>query len=1123
MFIAPQPEIYSREQLLTLRSRAAVLSRQQCLLIAHLGLRRRGCRGGQHRRRRLQPADGVTSPADLSAAIVNRNQLIDSRCSIPNATIASLPVSPTSTSIPVQLRVHATAQQSQQLPLPTDRCPSTTTCTSIPILQPSSSQPDEEDQSSDQDSDSWFNVRSPPSLEASFKSAMSELSETDISGIDLDVQAYSIPTVTGFRPSQRKHMNRHSCCLTTVTTAPFLMPNIFAANIRGGLCNKVDELTAIFDNNFVDIGCISETWLKTSIDDSAHVISNYVCYRNDRADGRQGGGVAVYVKSNLSCTHLHHYSVVGLETLWIICRYTRMPRSLTHILIGVIYHPPDGNKNSMTTHILDCLDQASHQHPNLGIILVGDFNQLPDHLIRAYPLRQVVTSATRGKALLDKIFTNIYDWYSTPAKLPAVGSSDHAAILMQASNNPNYKPGTDIVVSRRVCDHNSKVLLAHELANINWTALYQMELCEDMLTYFYNTVKTVYDAYLPVCSFKRHSSDKPWVTDKFRLLIRRRQFAFQTGNMTAYRKYRNEAQRLGKKLRQQYYNKQVSRLRQSDPRKWWKNVKQFVGPTRKGDSNELEGMARDLYDGDVDKMAEDINHSFMNVASDISPLCDDFLTSLNTTEHDNDTDDYCETDKFVIYPWEVELKLSNICTYKASGPDELPNWLLKEMAPFLADPVCAIFNSSLSQGHVPKTWKQANVIPVPKIHPPKLVENDLRPISLTATLSKILESFVGGWILEAVGHQLDTNQYGARKERSTSHALVSVLHYWSTALDNGNSVRALFVDYSKAFDRVDHNTLLNKMMAVGVPKLVLRWLFSFLNDRQQRVKLGNSFSHWASITGGMPQGTWLGSLIFIIYIDDLKPSCITHKFMDDVTLTEVIAKGNDSADSNMAHYISHLELWSKNNSMMVNFKKTKEMILGSIQKNPPSSLCVSGNVIDTVKCFKLLGVNISDDLRWDAHVDAICAKVASRLYFLKILKRSGLTQNDLLWFYKSVIRSIVEYGCVVWHHNLTTAQSDRLEALQKRALRIILHPITLPYNTALAYSEMESLKLRRYNFQQKFFKQICHPGNCLHDLLPPERDPSVSLRLRHPTVYPIPQVRTKRYCSFINYSLKHYQ
>ena len=210
--------------------------------------------------------------------------------------------------------------------------------------------------------------------------------------------------------------------------------------------------------------------------------------------------------------------------------------------------------------------------------------------------------------------------------------------------------------------------------------------------------------------------------------------------------------------------------------------------------------------------------------------------------------------------------------------------------------------------------------------------------------------------------------------------------------------------------------------------------------------------------------------------------------MDDVTLTEITTKGNDSANSNMTHCINHLKLWSKTNSMKMNFKKTKEIILGTIRRNPPLSLFDSRNVIDRVKYFRQLGINVSDNLHWGAHVDVLCAKVASRLYFFKILKRFGLPSRDLLRFYKSVIRSVDEYSCMVWHwhHNLTSAQSDQLEAFQKRTLRIILHPMTLPYNTAVAYCETESLKLLRHNFQQKLFKQICHPGNCLHDDLPPD-------------------------------------
>ena len=227
VFIAPQPEVYSRDGLLSLRSRAAVLDRQQCLLITHLqGLRRRGCRGGQHRRRPLQPANVVTSSVGVPA--VNRNQLIDAGFSTRHTTTASLSVSQTPTSIPVLLQSDATSQ-SHQLLLPTDCCLTRSTlrvpspnvlpssslsslllqssfdggadvtdeppALSLPVTtntllpadyhplssqQPSSSLLDEEDQLSDRDSDSWFDVRSPPSLDASFESAVSEQSEFDV-------------------------------------------------------------------------------------------------------------------------------------------------------------------------------------------------------------------------------------------------------------------------------------------------------------------------------------------------------------------------------------------------------------------------------------------------------------------------------------------------------------------------------------------------------------------------------------------------------------------------------------------------------------------------------------------------------------------------------------------------------------------------------------------------------------------------------------------------------------------------------------------------------------------------------------------------------------------------------
>ena len=141
-------------------------------------------------------------------------------------------------------------------------------------------------------------------------------------------------------------------------------------------------------------------------------------------------------------------------------------------------------------------------------------------------------------------------------------------------------------------------------------------------------------------------------------------------------------------------------------------------------------------------------------------------------------------------------------------------------------------------------WKKANVLPLLKAHPPTSIESDLLPISLTPTVSKVLESIVGSWILELVGKQLDDHQFGALKG-SLVHALVDMLHHWHRALHEGHSVRVLFVDYAKTFDHVDHNIVLLKLKPHGVPGFIVHWMMSFLSDRQQRVKINETLSDWA--------------------------------------------------------------------------------------------------------------------------------------------------------------------------------------------------------------------------------------------------------------------------------------
>ena len=196
-------------------------------------------------------------------------------------------------------------------------------------------------------------------------------------------------------------------------------------------------------------------------------------------------------------------------------------------------------------------------------------------------------------------------------------------------------------------------------------------------------------------------------------------------------------------------------------------------------------------------------------------------------------------------------------------------------------------------------------------------------------------------------------------------------------------MRTVFVDFAKAFDRVDHNILMAKMRALDLPDIIIRWMYSFLCDRRQRVKIGDVLSDWLQMVAGMQQGSYLGPLTFVILIDGLRPACMTHKFVDDTTMTEVLDRSSISC---MQSFINDLVQRATEAGMLVNNAKTKEMFICSIVKDLPPPVTLSGADVETVATFKLLGVHVSNDVKWAQHIQAVSAKAASRLYFLKQLK-----------------------------------------------------------------------------------------------------------------------------------------
>ena len=284
----------------------------------------------------------------------------------------------------------------------------------------------------------------------------------------------------------------------------------------------------------------------------------------------------------------------------------------------------------------------------------------------------------------------------------------------------------------------------------------------------------------------------------------------------------------------------------------------------------------------------------------------------------------------------MEESLLSINTTKSPGPDGIPNWVLRDFAGILGSPLCAIWNNTIRSGYIPSIWKAANVAPLPKVKPALAIESDIRPVSLTAIAIKELESFIFKWLWDILRPHIKSDQYGNIRGSSTTMALIELFDAWASASDiQGTQIRILLIDFRKAFDLIDHNILLAKLCSYGVPTVLLRWVHSFLMNRKQRVKMGETMSDWSTTNGGVPQGTKLGPLLFITMINDMELQLPAVKYVDDSTMYEILyrptrtqlKKGLLPPKSKFQEAATGVLNWTNTNNAALNAKKTKEMFV----------------------------------------------------------------------------------------------------------------------------------------------------------------------------------------------------
>ncbi|CAJ1060342.1 Hypp2194 [Xyrichtys novacula] len=385
---------------------------------------------------------------------------------------------------------------------------------------------------------------------------------------------------------------------------------------------------------------------------------------------------------------------------------------------------------------------------------------------------------------------------------------------------------------------------------------------------------------------------------------------------------------------------------------------------------------------DFVRIANAVNAKFIKVSQSLEPLD---LSALPS---------FLPSPPLPTIPvWEVYNRLSSIDCHKSPGPDMIPPKILKEFACEISIPLCDIINCSFDEGVVPRQWKEATVVPIPKSSPCN--KDELRPISLTAQLSKICEHFAGNWILNDIMPNLDPMQFGSRQNRSTTHNLVSLMDFMYRTSDVSDSVcTVITTDFAKAFDAVDHTVAVQCLLDLGVRPSLIPWICSFMTDRQQKVRYQGHLSDWEYPTCGVAQGTVLGPIVFLALINSALQDGPHHwKYVDDMTIAQ---SWSPKVPCTLQQTLNGLDTWVNEHKMKLNPSKCKVVhVTGMRQKTALPTLSVNQNILEVCDTVKVLGVTIQADLKWNSQVDYMLTSANRKLFVLCRLKKFGVKDPEL--------------------------------------------------------------------------------------------------------------------------------
>ena len=861
------------------------------------------------------------------------------------------------------------------------------------------------------------------------------------------------------------------------------------ANIRSLSEDKLRRIKTSLANEF-DIIALSETFLSSTTPDSKLELPGFnSIIRRDRTTGA-GGGVAFYASRCLVTKRREDIENQHVELLWVEVRLHN-----NKFLFGVVYRPPNAPV-SFWDYFQDSLDKAKNSGID-KVVIMGDLNADPNtnhgrkliDFCSTNSLAIHVKVPTRitetSSSCLDQIISNIPNFITTINVSPPLANCDHsvvsATLLFRRKKSPCY--------TRFVWNYDKANfdIFREKLNQCDWGPCFDSDDIDSQCSVWSDTFLNVARDCIPNKNVTIRPDDAPWYTNALRALKNKverihRRAKKQPSLWPYFRQLRNKYVDDLRLSEQNYYKRLDDSVNNVHHRKksWWHTVKSFMN---KHQPTDIPAILHDnLTYTDNDAKAQILNDVFLR-----SSFVDD--TNFSMPTHNEDTQTHANVlSSISINSDEVLYILQSLDTTKASGPDGISARLLKEAAPAISESLTRIFNNSLLKGSFPSEWKKANVVPILKKGSPNDC-NNYRPISLLSCVAKVFERVIFKHVFNFFrdNHVVSDCQSGFIPCDNTINQLLFLYHHFCEAVDLQKEVRIIFCDISKAFDRVYHPGLLHKLEKVGITGPLLIWFQDYLRDRHQRVVIQGGTSSWGRVEAGVPQGSVLGPLLFLIYINDIVNVVRSpiRLFADDTTLF-ITVDDPAVASASLNSDLQEVERWSQQWLVVFNPFKTKSMIISRkrIPRTHPD-ITFMNQTLQNDSEHKHLGLILRSDLRWSSHISEIRNKSMKMVNILKHLQMR-LSRRSLEILYLSFIRPIMEYGSVVWD-GCTSSESDELESVQLAAARVITGAIRGTRHE-LIYEEsgLEKLSKRREISKLTVFYKIVHglAPTYLQNLLP---------------------------------------